>query len=72
MVKTLTIHLFFQEDSDAIKATQAGAKPRFKEGGVHNVAVTRPSTVRLERAISLYMPATLQTQYAADYAGRRK
>lgn len=58
----------FQEDSDAIKATQAGAKPRFKEGGVHNVAVTRPSTVRLERAISLYMPATLQTQYSADYA----
>jgi len=57
----------YQIDNDAIRATQSGASPRYKEGGEHNVAVKRPATVRLERAISLYMPATVATQYGADY-----
>ena len=40
-------------------------KPQ-KEGG-QNVALKRPATKRLDTAIAMYMPASTQVTYAADY-----
>ena len=55
----------FSKISGSNTATKKDKKTE-KEGG-QNVALKRPATKRLDTAIAMYMPASTQVTYAADY-----